>query len=104
MKRPLALMALTLFITTACTERRGGPSQQLIETYTAVVLAREQGPDTTAAQANVRAVMKKNGYTPESLEAELRTMSRDPDSFRALYDSINIRLQTARQRASDARH
>lgn len=103
MKRPLAAMALTLLITTACTEQHG-PSQQLIETYTTVVLAREQGPDTTAAQANVRAVMKKNGYTPESLEAELRTMSRSPDTFRALYDSINIRLQAARQRATDARH
>lgn len=103
MKRPLAAMTLTLLITTACTEQHG-PSQQLIETYTAVVLAREQGPDTTAAQANVRAVMKKNGYTPESLEAELRTMSRNPDTFRALYDSINIRLQAARQRATDARH
>lgn len=103
MKRPLAATALTLLITTACTEQHG-PSQHLIETYTAVVLAREQGADSAAAQANVRAVMTKNGYTPESLETELRTMSRNPDTFRALYDSVNIRLQTARQRANDARH
>lgn len=92
----LALLVLLAAIFLTACEGSSDIQPRLIECYTDVVVARESTLDTLQAQAKVRAVLQKHGYSAELFETELATVGKDPVKFRALYDSVAKRLAARR--------
>lgn len=93
--RSLAI-GMTCLALVAC-ESEPTLDTHLIDTYARVVFARETyAADTVAAQAEVRRILAQANFTPESFETTLRGHANDAKRFRALYDSVSVRLTAMR--------
>lgn len=70
--------------------------RQLVETYTSVLLAREESPDSTTMQRTIDSSLQAGTFTKESFESALRKMSAEPQLFKAFYDSVMVEISRRR--------
>ena len=94
--RQLAYLVTATLLIVACSDKPA-LDPALIDVYADVVVTRESTLDTARAQADVRAVLQRHGYTAERFEQELRDAGSNPTTFRMLYDSVSARISAKRR-------
>lgn len=66
-------------------------SSKFSDTYLKILIAREQIKDSTKAGNKVAEILKENGFTEESFRQEFIRLSRTPNEFRIMMDSVQAR-------------
>ena len=69
------------------------PDPAFVRTYATVLITRESFNDSTQAQQAVRDSLRAHGTSVQEFETTLRTISDDPDRYRALMDSVAAELK-----------
>jgi 8-oxo-dGTP pyrophosphatase MutT (NUDIX family) len=92
--RGAVIAMLMLVLVTACTN--DDLNDRLVNATVDVMIAREMGQDTVAAQQRARVALQRHGYTVEQYEREYRDVASNGERYRAFADSVQSRL-AARQ-------
>lgn len=87
--------ALTVLVS-ACAD--DGFNDRLANATVDVMIAREMGQDTVAAQQRARAALQKHGYTVEQYEQEYREVASNGDRYRDFSDTVQARLAVRQSR------
>ncbi len=87
----IAVIALSLSLLYACDETMD--YKHFSDTYTDILIIREQQADTSIANKQVDSILKAHGYTHESFKHKFEELSRRPEVFREVMDSVRKDVQ-----------
>lgn len=78
-------------------------NDRLVNATVDVMIAREMGQDTVAAQQRARVALQRHGYTVEQYEQEYRDVASNGERYRAFADSVQSRLAARQDSVSKKR-
>lgn len=64
-----------------------------VNTYTEILITREQFPDTTIANKKVAELLKRNGFTEISFRQRFQELSQKPERLRQILDTARNRAR-----------
>ena len=86
----------------ACSGGWSKEEDNFVETYTEVLIAREQfSRDTALANTNVRAILKQHGFTEETFRQRFSELSGKPEKLRQMLDSSRSRARKIAEREAE---
>jgi hypothetical protein len=87
------LTAVTLIATISACRSWSADDDAFVQIYTDILILREQHPDTAIANAKMRLLLAKRGWTESNFQAQYRRYASNPDTFRRMIDSSRALLR-----------
>ncbi len=84
-------VCIVVIFVAACSEQ--SDTKHFSDTYGQILLLREQIADTSVANAKVDSILKANGYTKASFKETFQELSKSPESFRKMMDSVRTSIR-----------
>jgi hypothetical protein len=101
----ILIVSLLCFCGMALSACSGGWSKEednFVETYTEVLIAREQfARDTALANTSVRTILKQHGFTEETFRQRFSELSGKPEKLRQMLDSSRSRARKIAEREAE---
>jgi hypothetical protein len=85
-------LAVFALIVLSCTKPPAVPPK-LVRVYSSILRARNSIADSATLETTIETIRRTNGYTKETLRAELLSMSNNKDLFMAFQDSVQAQLK-----------
>ncbi len=89
----ITTLIVVIFLTACSGGSWSKDDERFVQTYTDILILREQYADTAQANPKVREMMQKNGYTEASFRARFEELTAKPEKFRQMLDSARARAQ-----------
>ncbi len=87
------LLGIVLWCALASCSRWTNDDELFTQTYTEVIIAREQFPDSTQANKRVAEVLKQHGFTELSFRQRFQELANKPERLRQILDSARNRAR-----------
>ncbi len=88
------LVGAALFLVSSCSGSWSKDDENFVQTYTEVLIAREQYPnDTAKANARVRAIIQQHGFTEAVFRQRFNDLTSKPEKLRQMLDSARNRAR-----------
>jgi hypothetical protein len=89
--KTLIIASILIFTLIACGDSKKD-YDKFMNTYSEVLLTRELILDSVVANAKVKEIMIKNGYTLNSFKEEMFKLAKDRESFKSGIDSLRTKI------------
>ncbi len=98
----VSLLCLCGVALSACSGGWSKEEDNFVETYTEVLIAREQfSRDTSLANKSVRVILKQHGFTEETFRQRFSELSGKPEKLRQMLDSSRSRARKIAEREAE---
>ena len=88
------LVGAALLLISSCSGSWSKDDENFVQTYTEVLIAREQFPnDTAKANARVRAIIQQHGFTEAVFRQRFNDLTSKPEKLRQMLDSARNRAR-----------
>lgn len=88
------LVGAALSLISSCSGSWSKDDENFVQTYTEVLIAREQYPnDTAKANARVRAIIQQHGFTEAIFRQRFNDLTSKPEKLRQMLDSARNRAR-----------
>jgi hypothetical protein len=97
---PLHFVALLLVV--SCSGSWSKDDENFVQTYTEVLIAREQYPnDTTLANASINKILQRHGFTEIVFRQRFNDLASKPEKLRQMLDSARNRARRIGEEESE---